>query len=289
MTPHQAASFAALRPRLWGLAYRMTGAVQEADEVVQEVALRLIERPPRREGPLEGWLITVGLHCARDRLRKRRRETYAGPWLPSPVATERLADESLALRQTATWGFLRAAEALSPTQRAVFLAREVLELSAAETAAALGSTPGAVDVALHAARKHLGAVPLRPRRRDDALLLAFLGALQVGQVELAAAMLRPDAVALNDGGGKVLAAQRPVVGAAKVLRFLGRLERGWPGGPRLRLARCNGQLALLGERRGPPAHLRQPTRFALLGEVHAGQISALCVVLAPDKLAHLWP
>lgn len=289
MNPEQAASFAALRPRLWGLAYRMTGAVQEADEVVQDVALRLIERPPPREGPLEGWLITVGLRCARDRLRKRRRETYAGPWLPSPVATDRLADESLALRQTATWGFLRAAEALSPTQRAVFLAREVLELSAAETAAALGSTPGAVDVALHTARKRLGTLPSRPRRRDDALLLAFLGALQLGQIELAAALLRPDAVALNDGGGEVLAAQRPVEGAAKVLRFLDRLARGWPGGPRLRLARCNGQIAILGERRGAPANLRLPTRFALLGEVHAGRIGGLCFVLAPEKLAHLWP
>lgn len=274
------------RAALWGIAYRMTGTVQDADDVVQDAFLRLVERPPRDlDRPLRGWLVAVTLNLARDRLRERRRRTYLGPWLPAPVPDSRLAEDSIALRESATWAFLVAAEALTPTQRAVFLAREVLELTSAETAEILGTSAGSVDVMLHRARAALGTLPARRRVVDDALVVAFLGFLQLGMTAAAVKLLHPDAVALNDGGGRVHAARQPVRGARKIVTFLRRLARQYPGGLRWRIARCNGLVTLIGEHVDPNPHGRTPSRFTLAAEVVDGQIARFYSQLVPEKLA----
>jgi RNA polymerase sigma-70 factor (ECF subfamily) len=274
------------RRLLWGLAYRMTGTVQDADDVVQDCFIRLLEHPPKDTGrPLRPWLVAVTLNLARDRLRRRRRLDYVGPWLPSPVSDARLADETLALRQTASWAFLCASEVLTPTQRAVFLAREVLELSAAETAEALGNTPSAVDVALHRARKALGTLPTAPTLVDDAVVAAFFGLLQLGLPGAAGRLLHPDAEALNDGAGRVNAARRTVRGAAKLLRFFRRLARSHGSG-RWTIVRANGLLTLVGTF-PPHPRLRLPTRFTVVAEVRDGRIIRFYSQLNEEKLGGL--
>lgn len=271
------------RRALWGLAYRMTGTVQDADEVVQDCFVRLLERPPADASrPLRPWLVAVTLNLARDRLRRRKRQAYVGPWLPAPVPDARLADEALALRRTASWAFLVAAEALTPTQRAVFLAREVLDWSAAETAEALGTTPGAVDVALHRARKALGELPDAPSVLDDTVVAGFFALLQVGLPGAARRLLAPDVMVVNDGGGRVNAARIPVVGAAKVMTLFRRLARA-QGPGRWTACRANGLLALVGT--WPPhPRLRLPSRFVLVAEVHGGRITRFWTQLVPEKL-----
>jgi RNA polymerase sigma-70 factor (ECF subfamily) len=107
------------RRLLWALAYRMTGDAAEAEDIVQDVYVRALERTVDGGRPLRPWLVTVTLNLARDRLRARRRRGYLGTWLPTPVLEERLADERLALRQSASIAWLVAAESLTPTQRAV--------------------------------------------------------------------------------------------------------------------------------------------------------------------------
>src|SRR5215475_8429408 len=77
------------RRLLWGLCYRMTGNAADADDLVQETFVRVLEHPPRRlDEPLRPWLIRVAINLSRDLLRRRRRRGYVGPWLPSPVPTE---------------------------------------------------------------------------------------------------------------------------------------------------------------------------------------------------------
>src|SRR5262249_9548708 len=72
---------------LWGLCYRMTGNASDAEDIVQETFVRVLERPPRRtDDPLRPWLVKVAMNLSRDLLRRRRR-WYKGPWLPSPVPT----------------------------------------------------------------------------------------------------------------------------------------------------------------------------------------------------------
>lgn len=271
------------RRTLWGVAYRVTGTVQDADDVVQDCFVRLLERPPADTSrPLRPWLLAVTLNLARDRLRRRKRAPYVGPWLPSPVDDSRLADESLALRESASWAFLLACEALTPTQRAVLVARDVLELTAGETAEVLGSSPGAVDVALHRARAALGKLPPAPTLVDDAVVAGFFTLLQLGLPSAAKRLLHPDAVALNDGNGAVNAARKPIVGAAKLLTFFRRLAR-THGVGRWSIVRANGLLTAVGEFPPHPT-LRLPTRFAMSAVVEGGRIRGFYSQLVVEKL-----
>jgi RNA polymerase sigma-70 factor (ECF subfamily) len=270
------------RPLLWGLAYRMTGTVQDADDVVQDTWVRMLERPPATDRPLRPWLVAVTLNLARDRLRARRRAGWTGPWLPEPVPDTRLADDRLAMRQTASWAFLCRAEALTPTQRAVFLAREVLELSSAETAETLRVSTNVVDVTLHRARSILGKLPESPRLADDAVVLAFLAALQVGAVPVARRLLASDVVCINDGGGVVNAARVPITGVERLLRFFVRIQRLYPEGVSWRAVRCNGLLLFVGHPRGVVG--RKPPLSTLFAEVEGGKIVRFTSQLTPAKL-----
>src|SRR4051812_24004854 len=120
---------------LWGLCYRMTGNAADAEEVVQETFVKMLEKPPRdTENPLRPWLVRVAMNLCRDLLRRRRRAPYTGPWLPPPAPTEDLAtnprsepktalEDSPAARydtlESVSVAFLLALEALTPAQRAV--------------------------------------------------------------------------------------------------------------------------------------------------------------------------
>ncbi len=278
----------ALRPLLWGLAYRMTGTVQDADDIAQEALIRAWRQPPAdQERPLRPWLVSVTMNLARDVLRARRRRAYIGPWLPAPVADSRLLDDALGDGDHARYAWLVAAERLTPTQRAVVLCREVLDLSAAETAVTLRCTPHAVDAALSRARAALGQPARSPSLVDDGLLTAFLTLLRLGLPGPAARLLHPEAVALTDGGGAVNAARMPVIGAAKVVQFFRRINRLYPPNVRVRLERCNGLLTVIGELppTGPARDGRLPNAFTLAARVDANRIVGFWSVVAPAKLA----
>lgn len=271
------------RRLLWALAYRMVGDAAEADDIVQDVYVRALERPVDPSRPLRPWLVTVTLNIARDRLRARKRRAYLGTWLPSPVDDDRLADERLTMRQSASMAWLVAAETLTPTQRAVWLCREVLELSAAETAEALSTTPAGADVALHRARARLKeAKPSERGVKADAVIAAFLGALQLGLRDAAVRALHPDAIMLNDGGQQYHAGRMPIVGAAKILLFLRRVYRREPFPTTLAVKRCNGAFTIV-VRRAPPSPNDAPA-YAFSLEVQEGRISRIYTQLAPERL-----
>lgn len=133
------ALFAAQQQKLWGLAYRMTGSVEDAEDVVQETFATLLQsKPTRNQGELAYWLVRVATNLSIDALRRRKRRSYKGPWLPAPsevpnaiVLDERTSDDSnpelrYSQKESATLAFLIALEALGPRQRAVFLLREVV-------------------------------------------------------------------------------------------------------------------------------------------------------------------
>src|SRR5215510_13806324 len=135
---------------LWGMCYRMTGSAADADDIVQDTFVKVLERPPKdMKSPLRPWLVKVAINLSRDQLRRRRRREYFEPWLPSPVLTD---DENLPsqldqssssetspvtrydLMESITMAFLLALEALTPAQRAVLLLRDVFDYSTIETA-----------------------------------------------------------------------------------------------------------------------------------------------------------
>ena len=292
------------RRKLHGLALRMTGCSADAEDIVQETFLRHIAKPPPNGVDIEPWLVTVTLNLARDKLRRRRREGYRGPWLPSPVAPRSLDVEPVSpddastearysMLESVSFAFLLALEALTPMQRAVLLMRDVLDASAKETAEALGSTEGAVKVQLFRARKKLETYD-RTRlgegtyEKGQALLVRFLAALQESDADGMRALLAEDAHVLSDGGGVFHAAVIPVRGASRICSFLLELRRNGPPLVSTELRLLGGLPFVVGEQNATTPHVARHFAFGCRVDA-AGKIAALYTVLAPRKLHGLVP
>jgi RNA polymerase sigma-70 factor (ECF subfamily) len=285
------------REQLWRLCYRMTGSAAEADDLVQETFRRALETPPAdTERELGPWLTRVALNLSRDALRARKRRGYTGTWLPAPIETEQgfeLAPPSGEARyselESVTFAFLVALEALSATQRAVLLLRDVLDYSVTETAQALELSEPNVKTTLHRARKAMEqydarAAPLTQERlqRTGAALRALCMHLFMGNVPALEALLAADVRARNDGGGEFFAAQRPVTGLARVIKF--HLKTTRRGAGRLAFRSINGLPALVADL--PSDNPRIARRVVVLVELDAqGKLVSIDTVVASQKLA----
>lgn len=219
------------RPRLRGLAYRMTGTPDDADDVVQDVWLRW-QRTDRRviENPA-AWLTTVTTRVALDRLSSAaaRREQYVGPWIPEPLPdTTDDPAEHAAAADSLTLGFLRVLETLQPIERAVFLLHDVFDMPFREVAESVGREEGATRQIAKRARDRVRAGRPRVESRPDevrALSDAFVAAVFDGDVDRLTSMLTDDVVYVADGGPEQHAARRPVVGPRRVATILVNLTR----------------------------------------------------------------
>jgi RNA polymerase sigma-70 factor (ECF subfamily) len=284
---------------VWGLCYRMTGSATDADDLVQETFARALASPPRdASAPWRPWLVRVAVNLARDRLRRRKRSPYVGPWLPAPIETGEQTSEDLdpehryGLLESVTFAFLMACEALTPRQRAVLLLRDVLDYSVEETARALAMGVPNVKTTHHRARAAMDAYDAarRPPTRvlqDEtrAALERFALALSSGDLAEVEALLSPKAITINDTGGDYRAALRVVVGSSRVARlYLGLMKKVPPG--RFVVRVLNGLPALLVEVDNPPP--RVAPRLVLRCEIGAdGRIDQVHVVLARAKLQAL--
>ncbi|MGW4798458.1 RNA polymerase sigma-70 factor [Nonomuraea sp. NPDC004297] len=272
------------RPMLLGLAYRLLGSMWDAEDVVQEAWLRW--QGADRDGVREprAFLVTVVSRLALDQLRSARvkREAYTGPWLPEPVLTSDAGPlDTAELRDTVAYATLHMMERLSPPERAVFVLREAFELPYGEIAEIVGlSVVNARQLHRRASvRLADGRDRFRPSSEEHAELLAtFMRAAGNGDLAALTDLLHEDVVAYNDGGGRVRAALRPILGRGKVVSFLsGLLSRfGYTDG---RLVEANG-LPALATRVGEHWQL-------VLIDVRDGRISEIYAVLNPDKLARV--
>lgn len=322
MTHGCAELFDEYRSFLWGLVYRMTGCAADADDLVQETFVRLLERGPAGDGrggderPLRPWLVRVAMNLAHDLLRRRRRSPYVGPWLPSPVAApadaERIeAVEAVAsgvstegrydLVESMSMAFLVALEALTPRQRAVLLLRDVFDYSVRETAAVLGASEGGIKVAHLRARRAMESYDrsrhpsvAEAREQARAALARFTEALVTGDLAAMETLLAADCRAASDGGGEFYAALNPILGRASVARFYQGIFAKFGGVPAVRVVEVGGMPALLVEL---PARetggyaidaSRLARRFVLQADVdREGRITRLYSVLASRKLTHV--
>jgi RNA polymerase sigma-70 factor (ECF subfamily) len=242
--------------------------------------------------------VRVAVNLARDRLRRRKRTPYVGPWLPAPIETGEQAAEGsdpehrYGLLESVTFAFLMACEALTPRQRAVLLLRDVLDYSVEETARALAIGIPNVKTTHHRARAAMDAYdaarrpPTRALQEETrAALERFALALSSGDLAQVEALLSPRAITINDTGGDYRAALRVVVGSSRVARlYLGLMKKVPPG--RFAVRVLNGLPALLVEVDNPPP--RVAPRVVLRCEIGAdGRIDQIHVVLARAKLRAL--
>ncbi|GAA5200469.1 RNA polymerase sigma-70 factor [Rugosimonospora acidiphila] len=276
-----AAVFMDLRPRLFGIAYRMLGSAVEAEDLVQDVWLRwqAYDRPTVTNPG--AFLATTTTRLAINALQsaRARRETYIGPWLPEPVDTS--ADPYLGAERGEALQFavLVLLESLTPNERAAYVLREAFDYSYAQIAEILRSTEAAVRQLVSRARKHVAggrrtAVSNADRRR---LLTAFVDAARSGDLAALESLLAADVTSYADGGGIRGASRIPVVGVERVAKYLRAFaDRFWVGVD-VAWATANGQPAALLSRDGAV--------FAVLAVVASAEgIDQILWVMNPAKL-----
>jgi RNA polymerase sigma-70 factor (ECF subfamily) len=222
-------AFAEHRPFLWSLCYRLCGDAADADDLVQDTFVRALQHPPARPGdPWRPWLVRVAVNLGRDLLRRRRRRRYEGPWLPAPV--EEVAAPAAAgpdarydMMESVSMAFLVALEALTPTQRAVLLLRDVFDYPVRDTARALDISEPNVKTTHHRARRRMAeydAMRVRPtgalHRATREALERFLGSLGSGDTAAVEALLSEDVRSLADSGGEYAAARDVIRGRGRV-------------------------------------------------------------------------
>lgn len=229
--PDLAAAFAAERPRLLGIAYRMTGSHHDAEDVLQEAWLRFARHADTLARPA-AWLTTVVTRLAIDRLRQveARRAEYVGPWLPEPTALERGPEELALAADSLTLAFLIVLDSLSPLERAAFILADVFGEPYSVIAATLQRSEPACRQLVHRARSSVRAARHHEERPLDAgLLHRLMTSLIADDPEELLELLSPEIVLVSDGGPERRAARRPVVGVQRVARFLTTLSRRAPG------------------------------------------------------------
>jgi RNA polymerase sigma-70 factor, ECF subfamily len=274
-----------LRPYLFSIAYRMLGSVAEAEDVVQDAFLRYEEAEVEAESP-KAYLATVTTRLAIDYLRsaRARREVYPGEWLPEPLVD----DEAVRHAETAdslSLTFLHLLEKLSPTERAVFLLREVFDYPYDEVARIVGKSPDNCRQILVRARRHIEEGRRRfevSREERDEVARRFLAAWEEGNTDALVELLAADATVYGDGGGKGPAVPVPLVGAERVAKaIVGWRRQAYERGLRHRRALVNGEPGVVFY----DADGRTVWVSAL--EIADGVVVAIRSVLNPDKLEHL--
>jgi RNA polymerase sigma-70 factor (TIGR02957 family) len=218
-------AFTRHRGLLFTVAYEMLGSASDAEDVVQETWLRWAAVDHTEVRDPRAYLVRIVTRQALNRLRSvsRRREEYVGEWLPEPLLTSPDVAADVELADSVSIAMLTVLETLGPAERAVFVLREVFETPYEEIAEAVGKSPAAVRQIAHRAREHVAArrprVPVSTTEHQE-VVDRLLAAIRHGDLQGLLDVLAPDVVLVADGGGLVTAVRRPVVGAARVARFL---------------------------------------------------------------------
>src|SRR5882757_5038079 len=281
------------RPALFGVAYRMLGSASDAEDVLQDAWLRFSAARPDDIRSTKAYLTTIVTRLCLDRLRSARatREEYVGPWLPEPVVTgdQPGPERSLAQAESVTLAFMVLLETLSPEERAVFLLREVFDYEYDEIAEMLETSAANCRQLFHRAKGRIAE--RKPRFRaaigeKRPLVERFVRAFSEGSEAGLTSVLAEDIGFWSDGGGKVLAARRPIFGREQVVSLLMGFRRTAPaiGVPlesvALDIVEVNGEPAVL---------LRVDGRLdgVYVMAVEEGAITAIRVVRNPDKLTYI--
>ncbi|WP_040778735.1 RNA polymerase sigma-70 factor [Nocardia pneumoniae] len=278
-------AFVAHRNLLFTIAYEMLGSAADAEDVLQETWLQWahIDRDTVRDQRAFLVRITTRQAIRRLRMLDRRKESYVGPWLPEPLLTAPDVAEDIELADSVSMAMLLVLETLTPTERAVFVLREVFDLDYDEIAEAVEKTPAAVRQIAHRARVHVAA--RRPRGVVSAAetreaLDAFHQAVETGDLQRLLDMLAPDVVFLGDGGGVKQALVRPVAGADRVAGLLAGGSRWMGGEASAEPVQVNGWPALV-------IRLDGEIDGVVAIRIDDGLVTGLYFVRNPEKLSHV--
>ncbi|HWN00737.1 MAG TPA: RNA polymerase sigma factor SigJ, partial [Streptosporangiaceae bacterium] len=229
--------YAEFRPLMFSIAYRMTGSISDAEDIVQEAFLRLtrVLRGGTTIDSPKAYLATATTRLAISHLRSARvrRESYVGAWLPEPLLADPDPDpaERAEMSDSLSMAFLVLLESLTPTERAVFLLHEVFGYDYKEIAGITGKSETNCRQILARARHHVDDGKPRfdaSREQREEVARRFFAATEGGDMTALLELLAPDVVMVGDGGGKAWATAQPISGAERVARLLFGLYRRAP-------------------------------------------------------------
>lgn len=272
------------RQLLFSIAYRMLGSVMDAEDIVQEAFVRWQRASGTEVRSPRAYLSSVVTRLCIDQLRSARvqREQYVGPWLPEPLPTEPPPD---AVDESLSMAFLVLLESLTPTERAVFLLREVFDYDYGEISRLVGKSEANCRQIARRARQSVAA--RRPRfersaEQEEHLVERFLEACASGDMEGLVSLLSDDITLWSDGGGMVRAALNPIYGSDRVGRFLLGILREVPPDFVTRQGQINGEPGIVGYAGGHPMGV-------LTLDILDGRIRAIRIVVNPEKLRAVPP
>lgn len=276
--------FRTLRPRLFGIAYRMLGTREEAEDILQETYLKWHEAENGKIENAEAWLVTITTRLSIDRLRKasRARETYIGPWLPEPlIISEKISpEEELELASDLSLAFMFLLERLSPVERAAFLLHDVFECAYADIARIVGKTETASRQLIHRARERVRSDKQRfetNEKEREKLINKFSIASKTGDEKTLFALFSDEIISISDGGGKVTASRKIIRDKAKLAHALAMFGKKFGDHFTNIFYKINGEPGILIFAEGK---IFAATTF----EFENGKISAVYRVMNPDKL-----
>ncbi|GAA3017488.1 RNA polymerase sigma-70 factor [Streptomyces drozdowiczii] len=278
--------FVAHRSLLFTVAYEMLGSAADAEDVLQESWLRWAGVDRSRVSDARAYLVRTVTRQSLNRLRTlaRSREDYVGEWLPDPLLTSPDVAEDVELAESVSIAMLTVLETLRPTERAVFVLREVFELPYDEIAEAVGKSAATVRQIARRAREHVAARQPRvkvSRSEQRAVVERFLLALRTGQLRELVEVMAPDVVLIADGGGIAAAALAPIHGVDLVAHVLARTDRVHAAALTTTPVWLNGASGGRIEIDGEPA-----TAVSLV--VENGRITRVYLVRNPLKLTRLY-
>ena len=280
-----------LRPYAFAIAYRMLGSVSEAEDVVQDVFLRLAQADDDHINSHKAFVATVTTRLAIDQLRsaRARRENYAGPWLPEPLLEDGTHDVAAAAEtaDSLTMAVLVILETLTPPERAAFLLHDVFGYDYGEVAAILAKTEASCRQLASRARRRVHDDKPRfeaSREERDRLAGQFFAACQGRDMDGLVGLLAADAVLYGDGGAKGTGINRPVYGPAGIAKMLDNwFRQGERLGVQTELVTINGH---------PGAKFLDPQGRlvnVISLDIADGAVQTVRSIINPEKLTHLGP
>ena len=286
-----AALFQELGPYLFSIAYRMLGSASDAEDMIQDAYLRAHHAADDVRSE-KAYLATIVTRLCLDRLKSARvtREEYVGPWLPEPILTGKENDPERATEryECVTLAFLTLLESLSPSERAVFVLREVFDYEHSEIADMLDLSQSNCRQILHRAKARIGRAQLReelPKPQERDVVDRFMAALEAGDAASATSLLAENVVWMADGGGKAPAAQVMLEGRDRVAALVEGIAR---AGVRVR-AESTVLLRVAEVNREPAILLWVNGRLDIVFvcSVSDGRIERVHALRNPEKLRHL--
>ena len=275
------------RNYLFAIAYRMLGSAMDAEDMVQETFLRWQNRSEAEIESPKSYLAAIITRLCIDQLRSAQvqRETYVGSWLPEPILMESTQNSEgmVAMSESISMAFMLLLESLSPTERAVYLLREIFDYEYREIAQIVDKSEANCRQIVRRAKQHIKNG--RPRfqttpAEQQHLLLEFTQACLNGDLTGLMAVLADDVVEYSDGGGKVSAATRPIHGADRVARFtLGILKKAPPNMTQ-QFGMVNGEPAII-------AFIENEPIVVMVFEIGNGRIQNIYTINNPDKLQRI--